>query len=126
VVKRLIEITESNSRLVTSPTLREADGLAMSSRNQRLDKESRNTAPAIFQTLLYLKTNLKKGPLVSMKEEAGHMLLNHGFRIDYIEIADLDNLDILDNWNGSNKLIALIAVFIKGVRLIDNMIITDN
>jgi pantoate--beta-alanine ligase len=51
------------------------------------------------------------------------MLLQEGFKTDYIEIANADTLELIGNWNGKEKIVALAAAFLNNVRLIDNMII---
>ena len=49
------------------------------------------------------------------------MLSQKGFRTDYIDIADANTLDLVDHWDGKQKIVALAAAFINNVRLIDNM-----
>ena len=51
------------------------------------------------------------------------MLLQKGFKIDYVEIADADTLELVENWDGKQKVVALAAAFLNNVRLIDNMVI---
>src|ERR1051325_5265869 len=72
VIKRLIELIGKKEKItvVVCPTLREVDGLAMSSRNTRLNEEERKKATAIFQTLSFMKNNLKKESLDELKEKA--------------------------------------------------------
>ena len=132
VIKRLIRLIGKKEKinLVVCPTLREADGLAMSSRNTRLNKEEREKAIAIYQALIFLKNNLKKGNLDELKEKAKQILLDENFRIDYIEIADADSLELLNEWSertpsedGKSKIVALVAAFMNEVRLIDNMVL---
>lgn len=123
VVKRLLQIMESPIEFIACPTIREADGLAMSSRNLRLTEEDRKKAPAIYQCLKFLKTELKPGNLDSLKEQGREQLAQKGFAVDYVEIANADNLQLVEKWDGKLKLVALIAAFLGEVRLIDNMII---
>ncbi len=112
------------------PTLREPDGLAMSSRNMRLNKEEREIAPAIYQTLTFIKENLTKGSLHELKAKASAKLVAKGFKPDYIEIADAATLQIINDpeatgWDGKQKLVALTAVFLHEVRLIDNLLLNE-
>jgi pantoate--beta-alanine ligase len=107
--------------LVVMPTLREADGLAMSSRNIRLDKESRALAPAIFRCLEDIRDGLEPGPLARFKEYGTLELTRRGFVVDYVEIADAGTLEPADSWDGRLPLVALIAAFLGEVRLIDNL-----
>ncbi|MBS1566704.1 MAG: pantoate--beta-alanine ligase, partial [Bacteroidetes bacterium] len=121
VVKRLLALMGSPARLHPCPTLREADGLAMSSRNMRLGPADRQKATAIFQVLSYLKENLRPGPLAALRSAAVQRLTERGFKVDYIEIADADTLELLNEWDGKRNVLALAAAFLGEVRLIDNM-----
>jgi pantoate--beta-alanine ligase len=124
VIKKLIElIGQPAVRVNICPTLREPDGLAMSSRNMRLNEEERKKAPAIYQSLQYIKDNLKKGNLHDLKTIASTKLAKQGFKTDYIEIADGTTLQLINEWDGQQKLVALAAAFLNEVRLIDNMIL---
>ena len=126
VIKKLIElIGQPEIKLNVCPTLREPDGLAMSSRNMRLNKEERKKAPAIYQSLRYIKENLKKGDINQLKTIASTKLAEQGFKIDYIEIADAGTLQPADQWDGKQKLVALAAAFLNEVRLIDNLLLND-
>ena len=95
----------------------------MSSRNMRLTEESQKQALKIYETLSYLKNNSKPGNLTALKQTAIDNLTNAGFKVDYIEIADAGNLDIINHWDGNSKLVAVAAAFLGEVRLIDNMLL---
>ena len=125
VIKKLIALIGlSNAILVNiCPTLREPDGLAMSSRNVRLNEDERIKATAIFRNLSFIKENLTTGDLKGLKETAFKNLSEAGFNVDYIEIADANDLSIIDDWDGQKKLVALAAAFMKEVRLIDNILL---
>src|SRR6187549_1375850 len=88
VIKKLIELIGLNDKIKVNicPTLREEDGLAMSSRNTRLIPGDRIKAPTISKALLFIKQNLKAGDTKKIKDKAKEMLLQKGFLIDYIEI----------------------------------------
>lgn len=124
VIKKLVELTNRKTRIIICPTLREKTGLAMSSRNMRLNSEEKEKALCIYNTLRFLKQELKPGYQEDLKERAVNYLTAEGFRVDYIEIADAGNLELIRNWDGSTPLVALIAAFLNEVRLIDNMILT--
>lgn len=125
IVKRLLELMQSEIQIIICPTLREESGLAMSSRNLRLNDEQKLQATDIYKTLVFIKQNIKSVSLNNIKKEAEEYLNSKGFKIDYVEIANADNLKILNEWDGKQKLIALIAAFIGDVRLIDNLLLTD-
>ena len=125
VIKRLIELIglEDKIKVNICPTLREDGGLAMSSRNTRLLPGDRIRATTISKALRYIKENLKIGDTKKIKDEAKEILLQKGFLIDYVEIANADTLELIENWNGKEKVVALAAAFLNNVRLIDNMVI---
>lgn len=104
------------------PTLREPNGLAMSSRNRRLSDKAREHADGIFLALSHLKINLKPGSLIPILEESKTILVNKGFNIDYLVIAHAETLEIVSTYN-NEPLIALAAATLDDVRLIDNMIL---
>ncbi len=125
VIKRLTEIMgiADTTTIVICPTLREADGLAMSSRNMRLNEAERKRATTIFNSLCFIKDNLRQGDLASLVQGATRMLEAEGFKVDYVAIADAGDLQPVSTWDGQQKLVALIAAFNNEVRLIDNMLL---
>jgi pantoate--beta-alanine ligase len=123
VIQRLLELTGSRTILHTCPTQREPDGLAMSSRNMRLTAEERERAVAIYQSLVYLKNHLQPGPLIELIEHARQILKKNHFHVDYVAIADARTLVSAESWDGTQKLVALVAAFQQQVRLIDNMLL---
>ena len=94
VITRLIQLMKQDDIIKVNicPTLREADGLAMSSRNMRLNEEERKIAVSIFRCLTMIKDNLKEGNLTGLKKKAIAMLEEAGFKVDYVEIADATTL----------------------------------
>jgi len=126
VIKRLVGLIglENELKVVISPTLREPDGLAMSSRNTRLTEDDRKKASMIFESLQFIKKQIRKGGLDDLKTETVEKFLGNGFKVDYVEIADTQTLQIVDDWDGRQKLVALAAVFLGGVRLIDNVLLS--
>lgn len=125
VIARLVEIMGKKEviHINICPTLREADGLAMSSRNMRLSLADRSKAVMIFQSLSFIKNNLVAGETQTINKKAIAMLTREGFRVDYIEIADAKTLEPVSNWDGEKKLVALAAAFLNEVRLIDNLLL---
>jgi pantoate--beta-alanine ligase len=123
VVRKLIELSgkEKELELVVEPTLREEDGLAMSSRNLRLSQEERAKAPVINKALNYIKNNLGQLPLKTLRNTARTKLESEGFIVDYVEIADAHTLETVRGQ--SEKVVALVAASINNVRLIDNVIL---
>ncbi len=126
VLKRLLILMNSPIDLIIGSTMREADGLAMSSRNIRLDKEDRKKAPEIYKVLNFIKNNVQHSNLTELKRIATGMLIDKGFKVDYVEIANAADLKSVENRDGNSPpLVALIAAFLNEVRLIDNLLVTD-
>jgi len=61
-----------------------------------------------------------------LKDEGRRKLEQKGFKVDYVEIADANNLELVNNYDGKQELVGLIAAFIQEVRLIDNLKLTEN
>ena len=123
VIQQLLKTMKTDTRLIVCPTFREKNGLAMSSRNMRLSEKDREDSGSIYQALLSIKQHIAPGNLIPVKEQAKELLTRKGFRIDYIEIADADTLALTDSWDGRQRLVALAAVFVNDVRLIDNLLL---
>ena len=124
VLTKLLALINSAVELIICPICREKDGLAMSSRNLRLDKDERAMAPAIYEILLFIQQHIKQGNLKYLKKIAVNFLEQKGFKVDYIEIADADDLRPVDEWDGGEQLIVLVAAYLNDVRLIDNLKLT--
>jgi pantoate--beta-alanine ligase len=125
VINKLLEITglSQTIQLKVSPTLREADGLAMSSRNVRLSPEAHAQATAIYKTLAWVKDHIKTKEIFILQQEAAQNLLQNGFnKVDYISIADGVTLEPVTKPVAGQQLVVLAAAFINNVRLIDNLI----
>lgn len=126
VIRTLLTLIHSPAELIVCPTLREPNGLAMSSRNMRLTTAEKQKAGGIYEALSYINRNLKPGPVKEIVEGAGNLLVQKELAAEYIAIAGAEDLRIIDNWDGRTKAIALIAAFMGKVRLIDNMILPLN
>lgn len=124
VIKKLVYLTHREAiRIVICPTWRQPDGLAESSRNRRLNNKQRAIAPVIFKTLSEIRNEIGAGSLTAIRDNARRTLETHGFRVDYVEIANAETLEPAEHWDGRRKLVALAAVFLDDVRLIDNLLI---
>jgi len=123
VVKRLIGLLGIPVRFHTIPTVREPDGLALSSRNRRLTADQRKKAVAISQALNLIRENLASGDTDPVLRLAQEKLDAADFRTDYVTVARAPDLEPIQNWDGKEKAVALIAAFQGEVRLIDNILI---
>ncbi len=101
-------------------TVREVDGLAMSSRNRRLSKEGRKLAPIIYKTLKTVRENITVlGVNNSLEEAVSYLDKFHGLELEYLELVDPNTLKRCSQ--DSKKIQACLAAWVDGVRLIDNM-----
>jgi pantoate--beta-alanine ligase len=126
VIRRMTADLGLPIETIGHPTIREADGLAMSSRNALLSREARETAPALFRLMGELAGAISEG--ADSASEIGRMtgrLGEAGFGpIDYVAYVDGDSLEPLDQYQEGGRLIA--AAYLGNVRLIDNMrVISD-
>jgi pantoate--beta-alanine ligase len=123
VVKKLLELTgrTGDVNLLVVPTVREPDGLAMSSRNLRLDHEQRKLATSIYNELKFIKERIHGQSLKELKKIASSHLTEKGFQVDYVEIANA--FDLSPATNPSNELVVLAAATVGNIRLIDNIVL---
>jgi pantoate--beta-alanine ligase len=121
VIRYLIQSFQFPTQLVMCPTLREANGLAMSSRNVRLDPEMRTRATVIYQTLKYCQERFGEMPIQDLQDACLRKLQQPDFRPEYFEIVDGITLKPADE--STQYVVACCAVWAGDVRLIDNMIL---
>jgi pantoate--beta-alanine ligase len=128
------------------PTVRESDGLAMSSRNRYLTKDQRKLAPELFRTITdvaqMIEKQLQSGPAENVNlnansppiKDTGYDLItyidNHkkrltaiGFKIDYLEVVNFKSLQPITSIHESDTIIVAIAAWMGSTRLIDNSIV---
>jgi pantoate--beta-alanine ligase len=123
VIKKLVDITGFSTVIIVCDTLREVNGLAMSSRNMRLSLAERAKAVKLSETLQFIKQQVRPGFIADLTDRAEQYLITEGFAVDYIAITDANNLVLLNNWDGETKIVALVAAYLNDVRLIDNMLL---
>lgn len=110
--------------IITGATVREEDGLAMSSRNQYLSEEERSKAPVLFEVLSAVGNDLQNGrrDFESLESESAEKLTKAGFGVDYFSIRRAQNLEIPDR--DCDELVVLAAANLGDARLIDNTVVT--
>ncbi len=124
VVKKMIETLQLRVTLIMCPTVREPDGLAMSSRNVLLNSEERKAVAEIPKALFRAKEKIRKTPFGALQKQSMDALNgNPLLETEYFEIVDAETLEPLGE-NKANKRIAICtAVKVGDVRLIDNTLI---
>ena len=122
IIKKMVRDLNMNLEIVPCPIVREIDGLAMSSRNVRLNEAERAIAPKIFSTL---NDAITKKDAMSPSEMKKYTLDKYAeikeFDVEYVEITDEINLKSLENWNECDHARIFVALQLGPVRLIDNV-----
>jgi len=124
VIRKMVADLNMPVEIIGAPTVREDDGLAMSSRNKYLTEEERKVAPAIYNSLLLASKMIEDGVrdtetiIAAMREFLDSFDM---FRIQYIEIVDAETLECKRQIAG--KVMIALAVFLGKTRLIDNIVI---
>lgn len=125
IIRHLINTLKLRVQLEVIPTEREAGGLAMSSRNERLTREFRKKAEVIFETLTYLKSSLGTKPISNIRDEALKKITSAGLKPEYIELVDGHTLQPVNVPVIHHYIVGLIAAWAGDIRLIDNMILKE-
>jgi pantoate--beta-alanine ligase len=128
VVKHLLKLIGSTAEMIICPTLREPDGLAMSSRNVRLSPAERTNAVALYKALSYIRDNIRAGqPLPDVLTAARLQLQSSKFEADYLDLIAVKDGNAItypqSATAASGPMYAVVAAKMQGspVRLIDNM-----
>jgi pantoate--beta-alanine ligase len=124
VIEKMVELKNLSVKTVMCPIIREADGLAMSSRNIHLSEEERKHALILSWALYELKKSFVKEASTKLRKEAAEIIsVEPQVQLEYFEIVNAENLGN-DLSNDSKGLIALVAAKVGKTRLIDNMILS--
>jgi pantoate--beta-alanine ligase len=124
VIRYMAEDMSLPINIITGETVREDDGLAMSSRNSYLSEEERAVAPKLYETLQFIGKELQNGRrnFEDLEDVARQRLGDAGFDVDYFAIRRALNLEMPDR--DCDDLVVLTAAKLGGARLIDNIIVT--
>ena len=120
IIKALVKQMYSPIQIIGFDTVREKDGLAMSSRNIRLNPTEREKAVLLSKALGFIKKNKGKFKPKELETEAINQLKSD-FKVEYIQIVDGNTLQTISDWNQSDYPVVCAAVFLGNVRLIDNL-----
>ncbi|MDX5422564.1 MAG: pantoate--beta-alanine ligase [Hymenobacteraceae bacterium] len=127
IIRQLVQTLSFDLELVCYPTIREADGLAMSSRNKRLDAQQRQIATNLYKALQMAKGELKQKPPQEIKADVTAFLQGiDQVKLEYFEVVHPDTLQPVHDVNQLKEVALCIAAFVGPVRLIDNMLVNLN
>jgi len=124
IIQHMVRDLNFPVEIVTCPIVREADGLAMSSRNAYLDSQQRKSAAVLYRSLRRVQGQFDQGERRGAKLiEAGQRVFTEepSVRLDYLEIVDPDTLDQVDGV--SHTALVALAAFVGKTRLIDNIVL---
>jgi len=124
LIRHMTEDLSLPVRIVTAPTVREDDGLAMSSRNSYLNDDERRQAPELYAALSGVGEALQSGnrDFEALEEGAARRLRDAGFDVEYFAVRRAQNLEIPDR--DCDELVVLAAARLGRARLIDNVVVT--
>ena len=124
VIRRMAADLNLPIKIIAAPTIREDDGLAMSSRNAYLGSEERAVAPKFHAVLEATGRQLQSGnrEFAALEAAAATALESHGFKIDYVAIRRA--MDLSEPDRDCDEVVVLAAAHLGGTRLIDNVVVT--
>jgi pantoate--beta-alanine ligase len=128
LIRRMVEDLHVPVEVHTRPTVREPDGLALSSRNRYLNPQERQTAAVLYRALEQARRDVAGG---ERRGDRVRQILRETLeseqlvRIDYAEVADADTLAPLDNLDAGRRAVALVAARVGTTRLIDNAVLEE-
>jgi len=122
IIRKMVEKKQLPIKIIGVSIYRANNGLALSSRNQRLAEERKGDAKIIFETLIKVKEWFKNISVSEIKEKINEIFSNQeNMELEYFLVADEDTLKEIDQKENGNSYRAFIVVNVDGVRLIDNM-----
>lgn len=127
LVRRLVADLDLSPLIIAHPTVRDPDGLAMSSRNRRLDAQQRQAALAIPRALTTVVDARRAGRSIAECRRIGGDVLTGEprLRVEYLDIVHPDNFESAEDDTASTGLLAIVAAWVDDIRLIDNMPVDD-
>jgi pantoate--beta-alanine ligase len=130
IISKMVQFYKLPIEIIPCETIREKEGLALSSRNSRLNLEQKNLSQNIYKTLFNLKSEIKKLPEnhnfledldLIIKAKGDYLNTLKDFRVEYLEIRNKEDLRPIKSFDQLKKTVMLIAIYIQNVRLIDNL-----
>lgn len=128
VIQHMIDSKALPVKLLICPTVRSSEGLALSSRNQRLSDQGKRDALALSKALKHIGTYFLSRPLPDVLQEAKAMIqASDAVRLEYLAVCDTTTLSPIHQFPQPGRhYVALVAAWVENVRLIDNILLPDN
>ncbi|UKJ07565.1 pantoate--beta-alanine ligase [Solitalea lacus] len=124
VIKKMVETLNLPVSIVRCSTVREQDGLAMSSRNVHLSNEEHQLALTLSSALNAIKESVGVESVAIAIEHAKALILSKDISLEYLVVVDGATLKDISDWNQSKELVALVAAKVGKTRLIDNVVLS--
>ncbi|MGP2570469.1 pantoate--beta-alanine ligase [Ornithobacterium rhinotracheale] len=121
IIQTMVEKKGHHIEIVPMPIFREDDGLAMSSRNQRLSPEFRNASPKIYEILKKVNSLKNEFSPQEVKQRIEELFAQTDLELEYFVICDEETLHEISTWNDSKNIRAFVAAYAGDIRLIDNL-----
>ena len=122
IIRQMVKQLHMPVEIVGIPIIREESGLAMSSRNQRLDEEEKKTASKIYNVLKDSVSNIGRNSPEKVTSSVIERLNSvPGLQVEYFSIVESDSFEPVVSWNKAKSIFGCIAVYCGDVRLIDNI-----
>ena len=129
IIKKMVSDLDLDIKIISCPTIREKDGLALSSRNKYLLKEERENAPIIYETLKKAKKMIEDGEedFKLIAKQAIHKIRQtpHVKKIDYFDIRNAETLEEINTRTTNMDILIATAAWFGETRLIDNIVIKE-
>lgn len=124
VIQKMIDLKKLPIEIIIHPIVRDTDGLALSSRNTRLSELGKKQALVLYRMLTYAKSNFTEQSIEEIEQYAIQILNEEtAAELEYFAICETRTLERAHSIEANKQYVALVVVWIEGVRLIDNMIL---
>ena len=123
IIKQMVHVQNLTVEIVSGLTLREPNGLAFSSRNQRLSDEGRSNAGIIYTALKQIKSLYMRYSLKTALEIARKTIEDQSLSVEYLIACDAKTLTAIEAWHDAEHIVICTAVYTEDVRLIDNLVL---
>lgn len=123
VIEKLVQIMGADIEIIKCPILREESGLAKSSRNLRLSENALIIGAELYRSLLFIRNNATANSFANLKKETIKHLESKGIKIEYLALASAADLQLEQDFKQGEKQVILVAAYLDGIRLIDNLVL---
>lgn len=124
VIQHMIDLKKMPINLIICPTIRSANGLALSSRNARLSEQGKEDALVLYKTLAQAKADFRNKPLDLVKQQAiASIEAQQNVTLEYFALCETRSLAEVKKIENDKQYVALVVAWVDGVRLIDNMLL---